>query len=96
MVVATQSERRAWAPAEVQPAVEGVVGHATDVRPLRGSLELVGDLGFDSLAVIEIMAELEDEFEITITERDLRQVFTLGDVVAAVRGRLAEQGRLVP
>ena len=56
--------------------------------------ELVGDLGIDSLGVMEIVAELEDKFELTIADKELREVTTMGDVVNAIVSRLRDAGRL--
>ncbi len=56
--------------------------------------ELVGDLGIDSLGVMEIVAELEDKFDLTIADRELREVTTMGDVVNAIVSRLRDAGRL--
>lgn len=58
------------------------------------SSRLVADLGVDSLGVMEIVAELEDKFGLVIPDEALREVDTIGDVVKAVEGRLAQDGRL--
>ena len=58
------------------------------------SSRLVADLGVDSLGVMEIVAELEDKFGLTIPDEALREVDTIGDVVKAVELRLGRDGRL--
>ena len=62
--------------------------------PITEASRLVADLGVDSLGVMEIVAELEDKFGLTIPDEALREVDTIGDVVKAVEGRLAQDGRL--
>ncbi len=58
------------------------------------SSRLVADLGVDSLGVMEIVAELEDRFKLTIPDEALREVDTIGDVARAVEVRLEKDGRL--
>ncbi len=58
------------------------------------SSRLVADLGVDSLGVMEIVAELEDRFKLTIPDEALREVDSIGDVVKAVEVRLEKDGRL--
>jgi acyl carrier protein len=50
--------------------------------------ELLADLGFDSLQVLELIGELEDHFNIAMPLNDLPHVRTVAQVVAEVR-RLA-------
>lgn len=40
------------------------------------------DLGADSLDVVELVMELEDEFEVEISDEDAETLSTVGDVVA--------------
>ena len=55
-------------------------------RPLDPTLssELIADLGFDSLQVLEVVAELEDRFDISIPLNDVPAARTVGQVVAQV------------
>ncbi|MCC6525724.1 MAG: acyl carrier protein [Polyangiaceae bacterium] len=67
--------------------------HTEHKVELRESTELVGELGIDSLGVMEVVAELEDKFGLTIADDDLREVETVGDVARAVETRLRADGR---
>jgi acyl carrier protein len=60
-------------------------------RPIEPSLssDLVADLGFDSLQVLEAIAELEDRFDISIPLNDVPATRTVAQVVAQV-ARLVE------
>jgi acyl carrier protein len=49
----------------------------------RGS-DLVTDLGFDSLQILEVIAELEDRFDISIPLNDVPSTRTVAQVVAQV------------
>jgi len=62
--------------------------------PVVESSEIVGDLGIDSLGVMEVLAQLEDTFELTIPDDALREVNTIADVAKAVEKRLEQDGRL--
>lgn len=61
-------------------------------RPIEPSLssDLVADLGFDSLQVLEVVAELEDAFDISIPLNDVPASRTVSQVVAQVAA-LVEQ-----
>jgi acyl carrier protein len=39
------------------------------------------DLGADSLDVVELVMELEDEFDLEISDEDAEKISTVGDVV---------------
>ena len=55
---------------------------------------LVGDLSIDSLGVMEVLADLEDKFKLTIPDSMLGEVETVGDVAKAITSRLEKDGRL--
>ena len=61
-------------------------------RPIEPTLssDLVADLGFDSLQVLEVVAELEDAFDISIPLDDASATRTVAQVVAHVTA-LVEQ-----
>ncbi|WP_096189162.1 acyl carrier protein [Evansella halocellulosilytica] len=39
------------------------------------------DLGADSLDVVELVMELEDEFDLEISDEDAEKISTVGDVI---------------
>ena len=79
-------------PASV-PVEEGVIDVLKNVsrRPIEPTLasDLIADLGFDSLQVLEVIAELEDRFDISIPLNDVPATRTVSQVVAQV-ARLVE------
>lgn len=84
-----------WTHDEVLAAVRSVIQeHTETTADLSEKTELVADLGIDSLGVMEVVAEIEDKFDMTIADSELREVSTLGDVVQAIEGRLRQEGRL--
>ena len=70
------------------PIETGVIEVLKNVsrRPIEPSLssDLVADLGFDSLQVLEVAAELEDRFDISIPVNDMPATRTVADVIAHV------------
>lgn len=56
--------------------------------------EIVADLGLDSLGVMEVLADIEDKFKLTIPDEALRDITTVGDVAGAIVTRLQGDGRL--
>jgi acyl carrier protein len=74
-------------PAQAQIA-EGVIEVLKTVsrRPIDPKLDsdLVADLGFDSLQVLEVVAELEDRFDISIPLNDVPAARSVAQVVAQV------------
>lgn len=67
---------------------EAVIEILKDIsrRPIEPSLrsDLVADLGFDSLQVMETVGALEDRFDISIPAGDVPAVRTVEQVVARV------------
>jgi acyl carrier protein len=67
---------------------EGVIDVLKNVsrRPIEPTLDsdLVADLGFDSLQVLEVIAELEDRFDISIPLNDVPATRTVAQVIGEV------------
>ncbi|MFI6491076.1 acyl carrier protein [Streptomyces sp. NPDC050564] len=64
--------------------------------PAEGAAHLVNDLGFHSLALLELAFAIEDDFDLPPIDEDTgRGIATSDDVVAYVVGQLREQNQLV-
>ena len=63
-------------------------------RPIEPSpdKELLADLGFDSLQVLELVGELEDHFEVAVPLNDLTHIRTVGQIIDEVRKLFAAAG----
>ena len=46
---------------------------------------LVGDLGFNSLELVQLVNEAEDAFGITIDDDEMPQVLTISDFIALLK-----------
>jgi acyl carrier protein len=53
--------------------------------------ELMADLGFDSLQILEFVGELEDHFNIAVPLNSLTHIRTVGQIVDEVRARVAAE-----
>jgi acyl carrier protein len=73
------------APASIEDGVIDVLKTVSrrPIKPTLGS-DLVTDLGFDSLQVLELIAELEDRFDISIPLNEVPATRTVAHVVAQV------------
>jgi acyl carrier protein len=75
----------ATSPADIEHGVIEVLKNVSR-RPIEPTLQsdLVADLGFDSLQVLEVVAELEDRFDISIPLNDVPATRTVAQVVEQV------------
>jgi len=72
-------------------SVQQHLGHMAQVDPAQlQSDSPLKDLGMDSLAVIEFMLSMENEFKIRVPDGRM-QVKTVGDVAATIEGLLRER-----
>lgn len=55
-----------------------------DKMSINEDSELAGDLDLTSFQLVEMCAELEDEFAIEISEEDLSDIITIGDLVNVI------------
>ncbi len=80
-------------PAQIEAGVVEVLKTVSRPRPIEPTLEsdLLVDLGFDSLQILEVIAELEDRFDISIPLNDVPTARTVAQVVAKVAALLDER-----
>ncbi len=64
-------------------------GDAGEVAPLEGSARLVEDLGFDSLAMVEMSFLLDELLGLKLSDDEMRALRTIDDVRGVVRTRAA-------
>ena len=53
----------------------------------------VNDLGVDSLDMVELVMELEDEFDVNISDEDAEKIQTVGDAVNYIKGNTQKNGK---
>lgn len=67
---------------EVRDVIVNALGCDEDI--VTETALIKDDLGADSLAVVELVMALEDEFGLTIGEEQMAEIKTVGDVVTLV------------
>jgi acyl carrier protein len=81
-------------PAALDPVVLAILNDFIPLTPtkplseLAGDTRLIEDLGFDSLAITEVVFFAEDLFNITITNEEIMQVRTLDDLRGFIRAKV--------
>jgi len=64
---------------------------APDADSLDEDTELMGNLGLDSMKVMNLLQEIEDHFDVSIPLNVLPDVRTLGDLAQKIHQFLTEQ-----
>jgi acyl carrier protein len=74
-------------PEEIETKVKEKICEQLEVSPeqLRPEASFVDDLKADSLAVVELVLALEQEFKIEIPEEDTEQIKTVKDAVNYIK-----------
>lgn len=71
------------------PVLNEVSGLLTRFRksdaPITESSEIAKDLNLDSLAVMDLMMELEDKFDVSIPLNMVPEIVTVGQLAQAIR-----------
>src|SRR5574341_754599 len=52
---------------------------------IKSRIDVLGDLGADSLAIVELVLALEEEFEIDIPDEDTEKIATVGDAIKYIQ-----------
>jgi acyl carrier protein len=75
---------------DIQDRVRALVVEAApiEVGQVSGETTLTGDLGYDSLSLLELMSLLEAEFGLPAVDGEFRDVRTLRDAADTVRRML--------
>jgi len=63
---------------------------AKDGAEITADTDLVDDLSLDSLKIMEVMAEIEDRFDISVPISILSDIRTVRDVILQIQKLLAE------
>jgi acyl carrier protein len=73
----------------VEDKVIGIVSEQLGVpkEEVTRQSSFVDDLKADSLDVVELVMEFEDEFEITIPDDDYDKIRTVGDAITYIEGK---------
>ncbi len=61
-------------------------------KPATLESSFVNDLGADSLDIVELVMELEDEFDVNIPDEDAQEMQTVGDAVNYINEHTQKNG----
>ncbi len=72
--------------------VREIITRYVDVNPedITEESRLGNDLGLTSFAVISMMGDFEEEFDITVDESQLTDIYTVGDIIKYLEKMKAE------
>jgi len=59
---------------------------------IRPEMLLLKDLDLDSLSLVEVVLDIEDQFKIKLLEPEIQSAFTVRDLAALVTTKLGKQG----
>jgi len=76
----------------IREEVRKVISEQLNVQldEIKDSSNLVRDLGADSLDAVKIVMEVEEAFEITISDEEADKFKTVGDIVNYITRRIGE------
>jgi acyl carrier protein len=82
--------RRVSVSSSVEEKVIGIVSEQLNVPKddIKSESKFVDDLKADSLDVVELVMEFEEEFEITIPDEDYEKIRTVGDATKYITEKL--------
>jgi acyl carrier protein len=71
----------------IEAKVKEIICQQLEVSPeqLRPEASFVDDLKADSLAVVELVLALEQEFKLEIPEEDTERIKTVGDAITYIK-----------
>ncbi|HVU35535.1 MAG TPA: phosphopantetheine-binding protein [Opitutaceae bacterium] len=88
--------RRTGSTEYLTPVIVGVIERYVErefrpkLRMARDDLRLVDDLGIDSLTMMEIVLLAEDVLRISVTNEELTQLRTLGEIRTFITAKVAQ------
>lgn len=68
--------------AEISEVLESVLNRQVELKP---DMNIVNDLGLDSIAVMNFTMALEDKFDISIPLNDMASVVTVQDLMKTIQ-----------
>ncbi len=79
--------------AEIEEKVTQIVSEqlSVDKSELSRETSFVNDLNADSLDTVELVMELEDEFDLTIPDEDAEKLKTVGEAIDYIQKSLSEK-----
>lgn len=75
---------------EIFEKLRNIIINQLDIEKEKITMEatLLDDLSADSLDVVELIMNIEEEFEIEISESDSERIVTIGDIVEYIQEQI--------
>ena len=58
-----------------------------DIEQVQPASKFIEDLGADSLDIVEMIMQMEDDFGITIPDEDAEKIKTVGDAISYLKSQ---------
>ncbi len=77
---------------DIAERVATIVTNQLDVdkEKVNPEASFINDLGADSLDIVELVMELEEEFDMSIPDEDAEKIRTVGDAINYIQGHKGE------
>ncbi len=77
---------------DIAERVATIVTNQLDVdkEKVKPEASFINDLGADSLDIVELVMELEEEFDMSIPDEDAEKIRTVGDAINYIQGNKGE------
>lgn len=70
---------------KIKEMIEEMSGENTKISP---EMRLMADIGFDSLDIVDLIFDLENEFETEIEDEELEKIRTVADLVNIIEKKI--------
>ena len=72
---------------EMEKEIMGWIREVADGEGISMEMDLMDDIGLSSIDVMDLVAKCEAAFHVKITSRDLRRIYTPGDLADLIESR---------
>jgi acyl carrier protein len=75
---------------DIEVRIKEIICEQLDVKPedVSEAKSFTEDLGADSLAIVELVLALEEQFDVKIPDDEVDKIKTVGDAVAYIKSRV--------
>jgi acyl carrier protein len=75
---------------DIEVRIKEIICEQLDVKPedVTEGKSFTEDLGADSLAIVELVLALEEQFDVKIPDDEVDKIKTVGDAVAYIKSRV--------
>jgi acyl carrier protein len=74
---------------DIEARIKEIICEQLDVKPqdVSENKSFMEDLGADSLAIVELVLALEEQFEVKIPDDEVDKIKTVGDAISYIKAR---------